>query len=460
MLKCKIKAISLLVFILCLFMAAGTFAKVSADKAARLGQDLTPVGAEKAGNADGTIPEWTGGMTGVPEGIKFIPGTLHPDPFADEKPLFKITAANVGKHADKLGEGCKDLIKRFPDTFYVPVYPTHRTAAFPDWWMSRSKRNATLIEMSEDKLGVLNQGVTGGTPFPIPTCGEEVMYNALLRWRGTGRRGDYQRANVFPNGKFTRNGGGYAWEKYPWNIEGLDAANWDGNYYELITRQDYPARRKGELLLVKDPLNQSKTPRKAWQYLPGQRRVRRAPTVAYDTPNPGASGLETYDDAFVFNGALDRFDWKIVGKKEAYIPYNCYHCDLVPEKELLTGNHPNPEALRFELHRVWVIEATLKKGKRHVYGRRIFFADEDSWVLLTQDMFDRRGKLWRYRFSNAKSKYNISAVVQRAEFFFDITRKDYGTVETLNDVKNPMRNDVLIEDSYFTPENLRRMGRR
>jgi hypothetical protein len=399
-------------------------------------------------------------MQGIPEGIKFVPGTIHPDPFADEKPLFKITAKNLDQYADKVSDGFKGLIKRYPDSFYLQVYKTHRTAAFPEWWIERTKRNATLIELTKDRLGVLNHGVTGGTPFPIPTCAEEVMYNHLLRWRGLGREGDYLRANVFPSGKRTRNGGGYAWEKTPWNLPDLDAKNWDGIYYMLITKQEVPPRRKGELLLVKDPLNQSEHPRMAWQYLPGQRRVRRAPTVAYDTPNPGSSGLSTYDDAYIFNGALDRFNWKILGKKEMYVPYNCFLTDLVHEDELLIGKHPNPKCLRFELHRVWVIEATLRKGKRHVYGRRLFYIDEDSWTAISQDMWDRRGTLWRTRFSSIKSRYNLPAVVQMTDFMFDFTRPDYATTAAVNDTKHPLRSDKVIPDNVFTPEWLRRMGRR
>ena len=49
------------------------FAKVPESELARLGQDLTPSGAEKAGNADGTIPAWTGGLTEAPAG--FVEGT-------------------------------------------------------------------------------------------------------------------------------------------------------------------------------------------------------------------------------------------------------------------------------------------------------------------------------------------------------------------------------------------------
>ena len=460
MLKSRMRLVFLTVALLGLALAPNAFAKVSAEKAAQLGKNLTLFGAEKAGNADGSIPEYTGGLNKIPDGIKFTPGMLHPDPFANDKPLFKITAKNLDKYADKVSPGFQALIKRYPESFYLNVYVTRRTAAYPDWWNKRTIRNATLMELTKDKLGLINHGVTGGVPFPIPTCAEEVMFNHLLTWQGPGIEGDYRRGNTFPNGNLVRNGGGYAWMKNPWNLPDLDGKKWDGVYFELITRQDEPPRRKGELLLVKDPLNQSKHPRLAWQYLPGQRRVRRAPTVAYDTPNPGSSGLECYDDAFIFNGALDRFNWKIVGKKEMYIPYNCYKAMLVPEKELLTGKHVNPALLRFELHRVWVIEATLKKGKRHVYGRRVVFVDEDSWSGVTMDMYDRRGTLWRSRYSMMRNRYNLPAVVKDLEILIDFTRPDYGSVKILNGCKYPLRYDAVVPENNFSPEWLRRAGRR
>jgi hypothetical protein len=461
MFKRRINQFLLITALVCFSLGGGSvFAKVSADKAAHLGQELTPFGAEKAANADGTIPEWTGGLTTIPKGIDFKPGLNHPNPFPDDKPLFKITAQNLDKYKDKVNPGLQEMIKRYPDSFYLKVYKSRRTAAYPDWYLERTKRNATLMELTEDRLGLINHEVTGGVPFPIPTCAEEIMFNHELTWQGPGIEGDYQRGNIFPNGKLTRNGGGYAWMKNPWGIKDLDGKTWDGIYFELITLQNYPPRRKGELLLVKDPLNQSKHPRMAWQYLPGQRRVRRAPTVSYDTPNPGSSGLETYDDAFMFNGGLDRFDWKIIGKKELYIPYNCYDADLVPEKELMTGKHVNPDHVRFELHRVWIIEATLKKGKRHVYGRRMFYVDEDSWSVVTQDMYDRRGVLWRTRYALMKNRYNLPAVVKNLEAFYDFTRPDYAVTKILNELEHPLRYDAVVPDKNFTPEWLRRTGRR
>ena len=455
----KFKIFALLT-LFCLFMASGAFAKVTPEEAAELGKTLTPLGGEVAGNAEGTIPAWTGGMTGIPEGITYKLGDLRPDPFTADKVLYKITAQNMDQYKDKLTELNKELLRKFPETYYINIYQTRRTAAAPEWVYKRTKRNATLIEMTEDKLGVINHGLTGGIPFPIPKSGEEAMYNHLLHWRGVGRVGTYTQANVFSNGSLSRSGGGVVKEIYTWNIENLDSANWNGIFYKIVVDYQVPARRKGELVLIRDHLNASEHSRMAWQYLPGQRRVRRAPAIAYDTPHPGSSGLSTYDDTFIFNGALDRFDWKVVGKKEMFIPYNNYQSDLVQEKELLTPNHPAPEVLRYELHRVWVVEATLKKGKRHIYGRRIFYLDEDTWAAVASDMYDNRGNLYRGHFALMTCKYELPACAKRTEFAFDYTRPDYVQNVSVTGLKHSLRNDIVIEDSFFSPQNLRRMGRR
>src|SRR5690606_15308678 len=67
-----------------------------------------------------------------------------------------------------------------------------------------------------------------------------------------------------------------------------------------------PARLAGQVLLVHETMNSSESPRQAWVYNPGQRRVRRAPNVAYDNPGTASDGLRTNDMTDMFNGALDR----------------------------------------------------------------------------------------------------------------------------------------------------------
>jgi len=447
---------SLLISLLCglTFVA---MAKVSPEQADRLGKDLTPFGAERAGNADGTIPAWEGGLSKIPDGITYKPGQFLQDPFTDDKVLFSITAANMEKYADKLSDGQKAMLKRYPDSYRLDIYPTRRTAAAPEWVYKNTRENAVRGTMTEDRLGVVD--VYGGIPFPIPQSAEEAVFNYLLRWKGDSGSGTAKSGIILPDGTFSMAGGGYTYEKWPYYQENGSLESFSGDYWELYQLMETPQRRKGELLVVIDNVNPFQNPRKAWQYLPGQRRVRRAPTVAYDTPNPSSSGLATYDDAYLFNGALDRYDWKIAGKKEMYIPYNNFQMPLAAEKDLLTPKFANPDKTRWELHRVWVIEATLKDGKRHCYAKRVLYLDEDTWIVVLTDKYDSKDNLWRTSLQAVYSFYFLPAVREMERFNYDFQVETYSADALFNDEKEFVTYQP-VDDEVFTPANLRRQGRR
>lgn len=438
-------------------LGSGTaWAKVTPAEAEKLKGELTPFGAERAGNADGSIPAWEGGLKGIPEGADYEgPGDFHPDPFKDDKILYTITAANMGQYQDKLSEGVKALFNKFPD-FKMNVYQTRRTASAPQEIYDNTFKNATSVELTADKQGLILNGGGAGIPFPIPKNGNEAIFNHNLRWRGTGMEGEFFEHVTQPNGKVSPTGGGLVMEKYPY----YEKDNAVENYYQLFVQYRYPTRRNGELLLVMDAVNLTETPRKAWQYLPGQRRVRRAPSVAYDTPNPATSGLAVYDEAFVFNGGLDRYDWKLIGKKEVYIPYNNYAYDNASQKEVFTPNYPNPEFMRWELHRVWIVEANLAEGKRHSYAKRVFYLDEDSWHVALSDNYDSKDKLWRFSWATSKNVYELPAYVSRGYTSWDITRNDYTTGFHFNDAKKHCIFESSVDQDYYTAENMRRLGRR
>ena len=391
-------------------MSAGAVAAVSPEEAALLGKSLTPTGAEKAGNKDGTIPEWTGGLTTSPAGFK--PGsTVRPDPYAGDKPRLVITGQNADQYKDKLTAVTYALLKRH-STMRLDVYPTHRPVFFPQRLVENTLKNATQARTVEGGVGLDN--ALPGTPFPIPKAGAEVMWNHLLRYNGVATSCKFDAYNTDASGVTTLSTTGNNYQEYavyrPENIDkpmmGTDA------YLNLRAEFTGPPRRAGEALLVIDHVNALKQPRKAWQYLPGQRRVKLAPELAYDTPNPGTSGAATYDDSFVFNGALDRYDWKLIGKREMIVPYNEYRFVFAPGKreDVTRKSHVNPDLQRWELHRVWVVEATLKPGKRHIYHKRIFYVDEDSWAAVAADAYDARGQLYRGTFAPTAFAYDAQAM--------------------------------------------------
>ncbi|RDE24387.1 DUF1329 domain-containing protein [Motiliproteus coralliicola] len=438
--------------------AGTTLAAISAQDAAKLGTELTPTGAERAGNADGSIPEWNGGMTTPPS--DYQAGGTRIDPFADEQPLFTIDASNYQQYADKLTEGQKALFAKHAD-FKMPVYKTHRTFAAPQWVYDNTKTNATRTDLTADGNGV--EKAFGGYPFPIPKNGKEAIWNHNLRWLGSGVEKNYANLVVYSNGEKTI-GQGRLWETYPYYDQQGSLDSFNGNIFQVLVQYSLPVRRKGEVILAIDPVNQAKEPRQAWQYIPGQRRVRRAPTIAFDTPNAQFAGQATYDDSFMYNGSPERYDWKLVGKKEMFIPYNNNKMLAEAKKgidtvadTLATPKFPNPDYMRWELHRVWVVEATLKDGSRHVYGKRTFFLDEDSWAVAATDIYDGRDNLWRAGFAGMVNAYDVPATVIRGYWHADLQNDAYAFNEL--DIK-PLDFSAVKNDKFYTPTQVRKMSRR
>lgn len=408
-------------------LTTSAFAAVSADEAKQLGATLTPVGAEKAANKDGTIPEYTGGLKEVPSSFKKGSG-IRPSPFESEKPRLVIDSKNAAQHADKMTEGTKELLKRYP-TMRLDVYPTHRVVALPPKVLANTARNAVTTKSLNGGLSV--EGMLPGVPFPIPKTGSEAMWNHLVRYTGVAYNLKYETWNVDAAGVASLATAGNLINEFPlYDPKRADAPAKDTDvYWRVKVAYTGPARRAGEALMVVDSLNPIAQPRRAWQYLPGQRRVKLAPDLAYDTPNAGSAGTSTYSDTFVFNGAMDRFDWKLVGKKEIYVPYNGYKLMYAKDiKPATTPNHVNPDYMRWELHRVWVVEATVKPGQRDLYSKRVFFLDEDSWVALAADQYDAKGQLYRSTLLNMTYSYDVNAVNADNFLFYDFASGVYSLV--------------------------------
>lgn len=401
---------------------SAAYAGVSADEAKKLGTTLTATGAEKAANKDGSIPEYTGGLTTPPAGYKAGDG-IRPDPFAGEKPAFSIDARNMDKYADKLTEGTKALMKKHAD-YRVDVYPTHRTAAFPKFVQDNTAKCAVNAKTANE--GRSMSGCHAGFPFPIPKTGFEVMWNHLVRYNGVAYEFKYSNWNVDASGRPTLSTEGSITQEYPyWDVNKADS----DTYYKQRINYTGPARRAGEALLIVDPLDYAEKERRAWSYLPGQRRVKVAPDFSHDTPNPGTAGATTFDDMFLFNGSMDRFEFKLVGKKEMVVPYNNYKMAYNSTKDdLLKPSFLNPEIVRWELHRVWEVEATLRDGKRHIYSKRKFYIDEDSWVAVASDEYDARGQLYRSGFAYITPSYDQPAPFADMNGSYDLIGGIYSLV--------------------------------
>jgi hypothetical protein len=431
-------------------------AQLAGSDLAKLGTTLTPIGADKAGNAAGTIPAWDGGITQPVAGYK--EGGYYPDPFAGDKPLFTIDAKNMDQYRGELPPGAMAMMRKYP-AYKMVVYPSHRSAAFPACHYQETKECAAKAKLAPGGNGV--DGCTGGIPFPIPKDGNEAIWNTLLRYRGATYGLNWDQAAV------TRSGD-YALVKfeYEYDFQYGNCAipperrepNKILNYLQVTTA---PARLAGYILLVHETVNQVKEPRSAWTYNPGQRRVRLAPNVAYDNPGTAADGLRTNDDFGMYNGATDRYNWKLVGKKEMYVPYNSYRMDDPKYKysDLLKPGHLNQDLARYELHRVWVVDATLKPGTSHIYSRRTFYIDEDSWAVVAIDAYDGRGDLWRYAEQHNENWYNVPMWYSGIEVHNDLQSGRYIAMGLRNEEKR-VYEPLKRSPGDYSPNNLRGIGTR
>ena len=426
-------------------------AKVDASQAERLGRDLTPLGAEMAGNQDGTIPAWTGGVQ-APE--HYREGMHHPDPYAADAPLYRIDSSNLDQYRAQLPEGLSDLLERQP-SYFLQVFPTRRSAAAPKRIYDATRENAVNAELIANGNGI--RGAIAGIPFPIPQDGMEVIWNHILHYKGDQNHFINNQA-VVVNGKTSmirRDRHLY----YVYNREGTTLENLDNTllYYKYVVTA--PAKLAGTALVVQDPLDQVLATRKAWRYSPDNRRVRRLPTLAYDSVQPDTSGLATADVVDSYNGAPDRYEWSLLGKREMIVPYNSYavHQKGIAYDSIVTPKHLNPDLLRYERHRVWVIDAKLRTGYHHPYQSRRFYVDEDSWQIVAVDLRDNNGELIGVQESHPISYYELPMFNSTLETLYHLKTGDY-FVDGL-DNNEPMYDfKASMSPRDFSPQALRREG--
>ena len=435
-------------------LATSVMAAVPAAEADKLGKSLTPMGAEMAGNADGSIPAWKplAKNAGTVDSKGFLS-----DPYASEKPLFTITAQNVDQYKDKLAPGQYAMFKRYPETFKMPVYPSHRGATVPDDVFAAIRKNATTTTLVAGGNGLEN--FQTAIPFPIPKDGLEVIWNHITRYRGGSVTRLVTQATPQANGSYSLV---YFQDQFVFRdkMKDYDPANPGNVLFYFKQKVTAPARLAGTVLLVHETLDQVKEPRKAWVYATGQRRVRQAPQVSYDGPGTAADGLRTSDNLDMYNGAPDRYDWKLEGKKEMYIANNSYKIDSPTLKyaDILKAGHINQDLTRYELRRVWHVVATLKPGQRHIYAKRDFFIDEDTWQAAVIDHYDGRGQLWRVAEAHAEDYYDKQVPWYALETLYDLQSGRYLALGMKNEEKQAYDFGFSASKSEFQPGNLGQDG--
>jgi len=351
---------------------------------------LTPLGAERAGNADGSIPAWTGGMVADPSSPVLI------RVFQDEKPILKIDASNMDQYGDQLSDGVKLMMTN--SDYYINVYPTHRTAAAPQYVYDNTAKNVTRAKFSPNGGRFGFTGAFGGPPFPIidtahpDIAGPQLIWNHLTAWNGFCYQ-TFSPGFVMTEGSLVLSEGGKDLFRFPYYDPDGSPETFDGYLSKTHLLFDAPGNFNGQEVLTWHSANTELNPDITWTLLNGQGRVRKAPDEAYDTPNGYFNGSSNYDESSGFYGDPHQYDWRFIEKKEMFIPYHCNNVNFSTAEAFMLPKYPNPEIARWEKHRVWVIEATIHPGIRNVLSRRKFYIDEDSWYISLGEGYDNGGDI-------------------------------------------------------------------
>jgi len=424
-------------------IAVPAFARVTPEEAAKLGTELTPVGAEPGANADGSIPAWSP----VAQHGE-LSGEYSADAAVDaEKPTFTITKANMAQYDKFLTAGHKKLLNAY-DSYKMIVYPSHRDVAWPAEVLAATRQNATTATLTGTDVV---EGAKLGFPFPIAKSGAEVIWNHKLKWRGENVRrynnqlivqptGQFQLTKIVEDVKFY-----YASIKNPQPL-----TKTENMFIKYLSQTLAPPRMAGTFILVHEKGGTGNEGRAAWLYSPGIRRIRRAPTVCCDNPYEGTDGHQFYDQVDLFNGVLERYNWKLVGKKEIFTGYhgNKLAGPKVKFKDVAKGKHLNQDLARYEKHRVWVVEATLKPGTNHTFKKRVFYVDEDGWNIVAVDCYDSRDQLYQFQEGHYVVAPNILTGGTVPELIYHFNSGRYFITAAANEDK-PNDFSVNFDDGYF-----------
>ncbi|WP_296259690.1 MULTISPECIES: DUF1329 domain-containing protein [unclassified Pseudomonas] len=444
-----------------LLMIGQVLGAPSEDEIAQLGKTLTPMGAIKAASADGTIPAWDGGVCKPPSDYKPIMGDKGGSPYADlfnnEKPLYVITAANMAKYDKQLDEGNKELLKRYPDSYKLEVYPTHRTACYPQFVYDNTIKNVRKPKLVGSAPGVADAHAQ--VPFPIPKSGYEVMWNALLRYEVPYMEGSQDAYLIDTSGGKTLTSTQTIANRNLYWDNSLDSVPANQPYWALIATTTAPSSQVGTKQLRQAFLDPDQRDSMAWSYIPGQRRVRLAPEFKYDTVSTTSGGVLLFDEIQGFDGKMDKFDFKLLGRREMLVPYNDYKAWAASSDQINAPKHVNPDLMRWELHRVWVVEGTLKPGERHVQKVKRFYIDEDSWTFLAYNSEDQSGKIQHVIHFPAIQQYEKPAFRSSQYLLYDLSKGVYANGSMMG---APGKTGFAVvqpwSSNFFTPSSLAGTG--
>jgi hypothetical protein len=397
----------------------------SAPDASLLTTTLTPLGAERAGNADGSIPAWTGGNNTGPVPVD---QPIDTSIFTEEQPLYQVDASNMSQYASLLSPGTQALMTKWG--LKINVFQTHRTAAWPQYVIDNTAQNVSRAQLVPEGGRFGFTGAYAGPPFPIPSsdpdiAGVQIIWNHLVRWQTFMNYTKFSGSYVVTGGRAILTFGGSSHFLCPYYDPVGTPETYDGYLSKLHEFYLAPAAQAGLEAIVWTSSNVLKNSNITWTVVAGQGRVRKAPDEAYDTSNPTGNGINNYDDASGFAGSPQKYDWKLIGKQEMLVPYNCNKLHVTTAQVLMTPNYPNPDAIRWEKHRVWVVEATLHPGERNTSARRMCYIDEDTWTILLSDMYDADNNMVKTATIYNRSIGSLPGTWEHSEGFWAMETGDY-----------------------------------
>lgn len=412
---------------------------------------LTFFGAEAGGNESGAIPPWTGGIATPP--ASYRPGDWHPDPYAGDQILFTIDHSNVEQYRDKLSAAHIALIKKYPDTYRMPIYPTRRSVSYPPLVREKTLQYRGKARVVDDGAGV--EGIVIGTPFPEPENGEQVMWNMRLSNKGGGYSGYYNTALTASDGSYelgvSKHEIEYLYSDPRSTPENLNNIETRAIMYTLL-----PAKSAGTIYLYHFLLNAKDEERRNWTYNPGKRRTKRASMIAHDQPMGGSDGIHIWDQGDMWLGPITDFNWTLIGKQEMYVPYNAYtlHSGDTAIDDIIKPRHINQDLARYELHRVWVVEATRREGVSHFYQRRRYFIDEDSWRVMVAEHYDENGDVHRFSEAHHINYYEAKVFYTTLDTYYKIDTDRY-YLRHIDNEYTPFDFTFDQSASYYIPSRLK-----
>lgn len=421
--------------------------------------ELTPIGAERAASTDGLVPTWLGAEAASAKSAP--PGQRRFNPFAGERALFSVSASNVDQYSEKLSPGQAQLLRSLKG-YRMDVYPAKRHCGYPDIVYQRTVTSNGAAKIAADGWTLLEAKALA-VPFPHPKSGAETIWNHRLRYQGQGVSWSYY--TVIPQKRGSIGEPMATDEKILWPLadpKTVDLKGVNGVEAYFLDVSTAPAQVAGDAVLAHTFVNK---PSDIWLYFAGQRRVRRAPTYGYDAPILNFESLMTVDSFAMFNGPMDRYDFKLLGKRQMIVPYNwiTLAASRTNLGEIAQPEYVNRDLMRYEHHRVWVVEATVKAGVRHVFPKRVFYVDEDTWGIVVEDLYDAQGKVQRVMESGPFVAQEINSCVQETTVSHDLVAGRYvanGLPAGSSTSDWAAVRDGRVTGTAFEPDALRRSSTR